>query len=542
MNSDNEVRLMWASALIDAGKVDDGRAMKWLERVADAGQPEASKKIGDLYLWGLGVGKDLSRAFAWFKKASDGGCASGQSRIGDCYRYGWGTDKSLSSAVEWYSKAAEQDDVDAMCELADILISDEGDVGKDEDRGVKLLQTAANRGQEKAQWMLGCLFINPGARNVSSIAQDVGEGVKWLQKSAEQSFGMAECTLAAFYVQGIGVEKDLVKAKELYERALKHGGLLKGMEDDAREVLGKLNSTLNASSALLATQEEKFQSYMSTANAGDVDAMVEVAHCYQIGYGCEKSNEEALSWNRKAAELGNPEAQLQMGIAYVCADGVEQDLKKAFDWYMKSAMQGNANAQNYVGGAYADGDGVDVDKEAAVEWLWKAAEQNQTAAIRKLRKLGGRGLDEFLKCLDPDADDMKWWKFQKIVSDAQRGDVQAIYDLGDALFCGKCGAIENERASIKWYKMAAEKGHVIAQKELGDIYSSDNTIEMDNNEALKWYRMAAEQGDGTAQYWCGDLLEHGDGVDHDIEEAKRWYRKAADNGDDDAKEALERLG
>jgi TPR repeat protein len=110
-------------------------------------------------------------------------------------------------------------------------------------RGVELMKNAAENGHAKAQFMYGSLLINPSAMHVSSVEQDVSAGIEMLRKSSDQSFGMAECTLAMFYAQGIGVEKDLAKAKELYTRALEHGGLIKEMEDDATEMLAKLQGS-----------------------------------------------------------------------------------------------------------------------------------------------------------------------------------------------------------------------------------------------------------------------------------------------------------
>ena len=249
----------------------------------EASLPQALKLMGDLYMSGIGVEKDQSKAFAQYKRSAEGGLAAGESRLGDCYKYGLGVESNLPLAVEQYSKAAEQGDLDAMQELAEILIGEHDGIEKDEESGVELLKKAAENGHAKAQWMLGGLLINPSSMGVTCVDQDLAEGVKWMQKSAEQSFGMAECTIAAFYVQGIGVEKDLVKAKEFYTRALDHGGLIKEMEDDAKEVLAKLDSmvdnTVSAHDEELgmdpnASEDDKvkFRELYAKAERGDAEA------------------------------------------------------------------------------------------------------------------------------------------------------------------------------------------------------------------------------------------------------------------------------
>ena len=55
---------------------------------------------------------------------------------------------------------------------------------------------------------------------------------------------------------------------------------------------------------------------------------------------------------------------------------------------------------------------------------------------------------------------------------------------------------------------------------------------MDKNltESLKWTRVAVEKGDAMAMYHLGWCYEHGEGVEKDANEADKWYRKAAENG------------
>ena len=53
-------------------------------------------------------------------------------------------------------------------------------------------------------------------------------------------------------------------------------------------------------------------------------------------------------------------------------------------------------------------------------------------------------------------------------------------------------------AVAKWYKKAAEQGHVQAQVRIGRCYARGWGVEKNAREAMKWYLNAAEQGSKEA--------------------------------------------
>ena len=55
---------------------------------------------------------------------------------------------------------------------------------------------------------------------------------------------------------------------------------------------------------------------------------------------------------------------------------------------------------------------------------------------------------------------------------------------------------------------------------------------------MKWYRKAAEQGHVGAQCSLGVMYANGKGVPKDYVEAYAWWSVAATNGHEDAKERL----
>lgn len=58
--------------------------------------------------------------------------------------------------------------------------------------------------------------------------------------------------------------------------------------------------------------------------------------------------------------------------------------------------------------------------------------------------------------------------------------------------------VQNFNESIKWFKLAANKGHVGAQIDLGHSYYW-STLK-DTAESFRWYKLAAESGNPIAQF------------------------------------------
>jgi len=49
------------------------------------------------------------------------------------------------------------------------------------------------------------------------------KAVEWFQKAADQGVASAQYNLGMSYELGVGVEKDIPKAKELYKKAIAQG-------------------------------------------------------------------------------------------------------------------------------------------------------------------------------------------------------------------------------------------------------------------------------------------------------------------------------
>jgi TPR repeat protein len=69
------------------------------------------------------------------------------------------------------------------------------------------------------------------------------------------------------------------------------------------------------------------------------------------------------------------------------------------------------------------------------------------------------------------------------------------------------------------------------------MYDTGDVVVQDYKEAVKWYRLAAEQGYLIAQYNLGVMYYNGQGVVQDYIIAHMWFCIAAANGYENAVES-----
>lgn len=94
---------------------------------------------------------------------------------------------------------------------------------------------------------------------------------------------------------------------------------------------------------------------------------------------------------------------------------------------------------------------------------------------------------------------------------------------------------EEEHAALEAkYRPTAEQGDAEAQFQLASLYQSyapGTDRKERKTKALRWFRKAAEQGHVEAQYWTGLYYRHGlETVAKDQSEGDAWFRKAAEKG------------
>jgi uncharacterized protein len=98
------------------------------------------------------------------------------------------------------------------------------------------------------------------------------------------------------------------------------------------------------------------------------------------------------------------------------------------------------------------------------------------------------------------------------------------------LFLMASVSANSDRAEIEALRQAADRGSMMDQAVLGNLYLHGTGITQDFQQAFYWIDRAARQGGAFAQHDLGYMFHNGYGVPQDYQQAARWYRKAADQG------------
>jgi hypothetical protein len=101
---------------------DFQKAVFWLHKGAELGEPWAMHNLGYYYDYGIGVPADASIAASWYLKAANLGEASSQNNLGWHYYEGDGVPQSLPEAIYWITRSAEQGEPFAygsLCQIQD---------------------------------------------------------------------------------------------------------------------------------------------------------------------------------------------------------------------------------------------------------------------------------------------------------------------------------------------------------------------------------------------------------------------------------------
>ena len=451
---------------------------------------------------------------------------------------------------------------------------------------VDLYQRAAEMGYAEAQYTYGMAYLKT-LHEILPRAAAKAEGVKWLQKAAEQGHEKAQLALAKCYATGEGVKKDEVEAFKIYRKAADAGSAEALYELHDFYNLGWSGGTVDKTKAAEALRKSAEMGYVEAqrslglhsqhayngqaidlaeavkwyrlaaaqgdssskaylehlkdvipllepAEQGDVEAQYKLAHYIadhdEIGNLSDHSSSDAIrKWLLKAAENGHRAAQVELAESYGYFENGNwwitrgNDFAEAAKWYRKAAEQGDPMALGMLGWLYATGRGVDKDLKTAVEWFRKGAAQGNAEA------LFGMGFSVKEGWLEPYHEDKDW----KTVVDwyVKAADSGMKHELPE---------LENKRdytcLQCKIAYMYRNRYNLVRALKDREPYKSE-PMDQYRAEVVKWFRKAAEAGDDEGHFELVELA-----AERDSEAAKDALRQLAENGDDYARSVVKEHG
>jgi len=194
--------------------------------------------------------------------------------------------------------------------------------------------------------------------------------VNFYKKGAEMNLPYSLNYLAHMYHYGKGVDKNINRAKELYELAIEKGSV------EAIYNLGYVH---------LFGQDPDYKKgrelFDRACDEGFVESITGLGLMYQFGKGVEKDHAKAKEYYEISIKKGGVGAMYNLGNVYLYGEGVDKDYAKAKELLEMACEKGQPDAMFLLGTIYLYGKGVEHDYAKAKELLEMAIEKNVLDAM-----------------------------------------------------------------------------------------------------------------------------------------------------------------
>lgn len=281
---------------------DEQKAIELYRQAAKQGSPEAMYKLYMVYRDGRGVSNNEEEAEQWLTKSAEAGYAWAQCELGYHFEYmDWGRyhetshSNDMPVAIQWYRRSAEQNWPGGDYHLGLCYLEGKG-VDKDEERGLNLIRKAAEQNHAYSLVKLAELY----SRGIGEPRSEEDRPIHLLLRAAKLGLGKAYGELSGRYRDGLGTDRDLIKAAQWYCRAA------------SADVPGYF-LTEKMKKAEVVNPDDPFSvalaAYLKATKQNDSDAMTRIGDMYVVGRDVPQNPVEAWAWFKLAAESGNPAAQ-----------------------------------------------------------------------------------------------------------------------------------------------------------------------------------------------------------------------------------------
>lgn len=260
------------------------------------------------------------------------------------------------AAFTMFWNAAQMGHVMAQAQAAYMCLKGLGTPHVDYARAFQLAQSAAEKGNAQACYVLGVCF-------------EGGHGTAQNKQKALEYYTMA-------------VNQDFAEAQSGYDRLKEEIANQNGDSDIADQLFTeavKLDQQKNYFAA--------FQLYLRAAEMGHITSMFNTGYDYEAGEGVEKNVQKAEKWYLAAAEKGFPDAMSRLSWLYFGEKGIPADYAAAYKWAKRGTELNDGASFTNFGVCYEEGYGVSQDKQRALELYKKAADLGRQAGKNNYERL-----------------------------------------------------------------------------------------------------------------------------------------------------------
>ncbi|MBQ8445015.1 MAG: sel1 repeat family protein [Opitutales bacterium] len=224
--------------------------------------------------------------------------------------------------------------------------------------GETLLERAKS-GDAESQDLLGEAYIHGNI--IPGIPRDESQGFYWLEKAASQKYPKAINGLAICYANGLGVQKDLRKAHDLFLEAADLGYV------NAQVYVG--NFFISGTYGFPKAPDRGFEYFKKAADQGSLKAQATLGMLYYHGVGVAPNEETAKTYFLSAARQGDFFSQAIVDSLDACSHG------EILSWYESRLQEssGSADVLYHLGKSYFYGRGCCRDPDKGIKFLKRAS-------------------------------------------------------------------------------------------------------------------------------------------------------------------------
>lgn len=346
-NDNAYIQSRYAELLLDGVVYEKNteKALRILKRVKDKDDPYYLWVEGYIYVNGINnIEPDYSKAITYFTKSFDKGRRYASVSLAQIY---FTKDRKetfdIQKGIEWLKKGVESNSTDAMVWLSRIyLYSKDNEDFKsyqNPSKSIELLQKAINHGSGDAYALLGMEFFNG-----TNVNKDDKKFFEYSQKAYELRDQDGANNLGACYQQGLGCERNINKAIEIYQEAVKLGSGLA-----AKNLFFIFRNGDSQNDIPINYDRDKAKYYLlEGARLNDPIALLNLSFQYYPGGDMFETNyEQAYIYAKKSADSGNVDGCAR--VAFLLDNGIgcyknPQEAQKYRDKY--EVQKGNKQQKN----------------------------------------------------------------------------------------------------------------------------------------------------------------------------------------------------
>lgn len=547
-----------------------------LTKAAQNGDLVSAKTLGEMYLYGEGIEKDVITGRQWLQKAAENNDSEAQYTLGESYyretleNVRYGLPNKSEKALYWLIKAFGNGLLEAGYYIGDLYFKG-GNTNHDFDKAKQFWEAAAQAGNTSARIDLANFDNQVAAKvNLTNLIKQANNGdvtaakelaniyligrivfadtkeyIKWIQKAAELGDLGSQRFLANAYEYGsFGLPIDYKKTLCWYQAA--------AAQNDPMAQLRLLEAELKGELGLTANPKEAAKKIIALAEDGFVYAQFLLVNMYLAGNGVSQNYQLAMKWLTQLAKSENIAwAANKLGDLYLNGVGIEQNYELAKQWYLiASSLESNEGAYK-LAEMYMQGLGTEQNYSKAMDLYLKVAKDiNSDLQLKSKARLW----EFYYYGLLGSSNDVEAFELAEEL--AGKDKPEGYYGLALAYYEGKPVSM-NDIKALMWLKKLFEAKDVPLKimddakclaKLVLDRATDDERKQAGWSESLTIDRFSgfnyeallgkAQLNDGVTQFELAQRFYEGAGVKQNYKEAMAWYIKAAENNNAEAQYRL----